>query len=153
MIEGKKIRGSDNEPNFILIGSEFHKITPDLASFEFVKCESLPNIEHLGYSDHYKALFVQFINRDRYIYRGIKKDVWQERHNYEKLNQYVAQKIIGQGYSYIQTEEFVSKISSEYVLDYLNKLDYYKTVTEGLWATDSPDNVIDTNDSLFQLTF
>jgi len=150
MINGEKIRGSDVGLNLILINSIFHKVTPHLVSFEMVLTgDSVPNIYCIGYSKHNKQLYIHFRNDKRYIYNGVSVDDWQKRHNYLLLNQYYATEIKGK--SYHQTDEYVQPLTNEYVLEAYNKLDYYATITDGLYATDSPHKIIDTEGILFEL--
>ncbi len=150
MIEGLKIRGSDNGLNLIIIDGLFHKVTPELVSFEMILTKSdIPNIYCIGYSKHFKKLFIQFRNDKRYIYENVSVDRWQLRHNYEKINQYYATEI--KGISFFETDECVKPLTNEYVLDAYNKLEYHKVITEGLWATDRPDKIIDPDGLLFQI--
>lgn len=151
MINGIKLRGSDNVLNLILIDGLFHKVTPELVSFEMILTKSdIPNIYCIGYSKPLKKLFIQFRNDKRYIYENVSLDKWQIRHNYDKLNQYYANEI--KGISFFETDEYVKQLTNQYVLDAYNKLEYFQTITVGLYATDRPDKVIDTDNVLFQIT-
>lgn len=152
MIKGIKLRGSDNSLNLILIDSIFHKVTPELVSFEMLLAkQDIPNIYCIGYSKPLKKLFIQLRNDIRAVYENVSVERWQLRHNYAKLNEYYSKEIKGTGF--FQTEEYVKPLSNEYVLDAYNKLDYWKTITEGLWVTDQPDKVIDPDNLLRQLHF
>ena len=153
MIEGIKIRGADNTPNFIIVDDLFHIVTPELVSYEFVICSDTKNLNFIGYSKPLKLLYVEFQNNKRYIYRNIDLDVWQSRYSFDTMSNYYAHKIKSQGFTYCETDEYIKRIPNQMVLDYLDKLDYYKTITEGLYATDRPDKVIDTENTLFELTF
>lgn len=149
-MEAVKLRGSDNGLNLIIIDDIFHKVTPELVSFEMILCKSdIPNIYCIGYSKHFKKLYVQFRNNKRYIYEDVSVEKWQIRHNYDKINLYYSSEI--KGISFFETEEYVNPLSNQYVLDAYNKLEYYKVITEGLYATDRPDLVIDTQNVLFQI--
>jgi len=77
-------------------------------------------------------------------------DDWQNRRNYVLINQFYAKEIKGKPYH--QTDEYVQPITNEYVLEAYNKLDYYATITDGLFATDNPSKVIDPECILFQLS-
>lgn len=150
MIECVKLRGSDKGLNLILINSMFHKVTPELVSFEMILAkEDIPNIYCIGYSKPLKKLFIQFRNDKQYIYENITIERWQLRHNYKRLNEYYAKEI--KGISFFETEEYAKPLNNEYVLDAYNKLEYWQVITHGMWATDRPDKVIDTDNVLIQL--
>jgi hypothetical protein len=150
MIEGTKIRGRDDGENFILINSVFYKCTADLVSFEFHVCpEDVNDIKYIGYSKPLKQLYVQFRNDKRYIYQNVSLDKWQLRYSYDNVSRYYREEI--QGIGYYETEEFLKQIPNEYILDAYNKLEYYHTVTSGMWATDVPEKVIDPENVLMQI--
>lgn len=150
MLNGTKIRGRDDGENFILINSLFYKVTAELVSFEFLVCpDEIPNIQYIGYSKPLKQLYVHFRNGNRYIYQKVSVDQWQARHNYEKINHYYNREIKGIGY--FKTDECLKQIPNEYVMSAYNKLEYYATLTEGMWATDRPDLVVDPQNILFEL--
>lgn len=150
MVKGIKLRGSDSGLNLILIDSIFHRVSPDLVSFEMVLTKAdIPNIYCIGYSKPLQQLFVQFRNGRRYIYFDVPVEKWQIRHNYEKINKFYADEIKGIGFH--EVEDHVSPVTNEYVLDAYNNLEYYKVITEGLWATDQPGKVIDPDGLLFQI--
>lgn len=148
MIEGVKVRGSDSEPNFVIIDSIFYKVSPELVSFEFKICDT-QNINIVGYSKYLKLFFVLFNNGKRYIYEDVTLNEWQSRLNYNGINDFYRNAI--QGKSFYETTEWVVKTTPEYVLDAYSKLEYYKTITHGLWATDSSELVIDPENVLFQI--
>src|ERR1700735_2103729 len=134
MIEGVKVRGSDTGLNLILIDSKFHKVTPDLVTFEIITGSGeIPNINYIGYSKYHKQLFIQMRNDKRYIYQNVPVEKWQIRHNYAKLNEYYQREI--KGISFFETDQFVKQISNQYVLEAYNKLEYLDTIRTGLWAT------------------
>lgn len=133
MIEGIKIRGADKGLNLIIIGGLFHSVTPELVSFEMIlPKEDIPNIYCIGYSKPLKQLFIQFRNNKRYIYNDVPVEKWQCRHNYDKINKFYNDEI--KGISYYESEECVKPVTNEYVLDAYNKLEYWQTITNGLWA-------------------
>ena len=152
MRNGTKIKGSNEGPNFILIESKFHLVSPDLVSFSILKTDdSIVNIEYIGYSKPLSMVFIQMRNGGRYFYRDVPKSKWQDRHNYDKLNIYWATELRGH-YSYFQSDEdFVKEVPNEYVLDSYLKLEEYKSTKSGLYATDRPDLVIDPEKVLFQI--
>ena len=152
MIDGVKVYGSDTEPNFILIDSKFHLISPDLCSFVIIKTDdSIPNIDYIGYSVIFKRLFIQMRNNGRYFYEDVPAEKWHNRHNYEKINAYWAAELRGH-FSYFQSNEtFIRMVSNEYVLDAYLKLEQFKFTKSGLWATDVPEKVSDPENVLFQI--
>ena len=78
MRNGTKIKGSNEGPNFILIESKFHLVSPDLVSFSILKTDdSIVNIEYIGYSKPLSMVFIQMRNGGRYFYRDVPKSKWQ----------------------------------------------------------------------------
>lgn len=149
-MEAKKIRGSDNEPNFILVENIFHSISPDLVSFEMVFApESIENIYCIGYSKHHKMIFIQFRNNKRLLYSKIPIEKWYARHNYSKINIFYSKEI--KGFSFYETNDHVRLVANQYVMDAYQKLEYFKNTAVGLWATDCPDKIVDPENILFEI--
>lgn len=149
-MEGKKIRGSDTEPNFVLIGGQFYKVTPELVSFEFI----LPNdnITVLAYSKVFKQIFVRYkagLNKPNYLINDVSVSTWQKRYLYERAEVFFCENIAGNNGK--ATTQDIEAVSNEYVLDHLLKLEYQCTIVKGLWATECPEKVIDPENVLFQI--
>lgn len=152
-MEGKKVRGSDSQPNFVLIDSQFYKVTPDLVSFEFILNDKAEN-HHLGvlligYSRHTSEVYVKLRGGDKRLYGPVNIEGWQLRYEAKSLQDYfINLHKLSPG---VATNEDIYAVANEYVLDHLLKLEHYKARTLGLWATDQPDKVIDPDGVLFQI--
>lgn len=147
-MQGKKVRGADDTPNFIIINDKFHKVHPELVSYEMIAHPS-DNISFIGYSKSLKCLYVMMANDKSYLYRAVPYEVWQRRYKYDSVKVYYNDVI--KGVPFIEVDWTVKEVSPHEVMRYIEEVEYSWTITRGLWATDQPDKIIDPEGLLFQI--
>lgn len=137
----------------IQLNGELYFVNNELSSFD-LKFVNGSNIDLVGYSDSLKFFLVRFNNQNRFIYKDVPRNIFDDISSpeIESIGSYMNRKVKG-FFRYEQVDWNIIKASLTDVCKHYRNMQYNLNISLGCHATDRPDLFIGMDDYMWQIEY
>lgn len=119
------------------INGELYFTTDELASFD-ISIINGNNIDIIGYSDRQKLFLVRFNNQNRFIYKDVPRQIYEEALKAESIGSFMNQYVKG-SFRYEQVDWNIVKASLTDICKHYRNMQYNLNTIVGCFITDRVD--------------